>query len=68
MLLQGFRQSIGIDHIIPKAIDVLGSIRTECAQRLHVDSMAFFEQLLQSLGHRYQGMERQQIRVLGSFM
>ena len=61
MLFQWLRHSLGIDHLIPKAIDVLGSTRTECAQRPHVDSMAFFKQLLQSLGHRYQGMERQQI-------
>jgi hypothetical protein len=62
VLFQWLRHSVGIDHIVAKAVDVLGSIRAECAQSLHVDRMAFLEQLLQSLGHRYQRVERQQIR------
>ena len=61
-MFQWLRHSFGIDHIVAKAVDVLSSIRAECAQRLHVDRMAFLEQLLQSLGHRYQRVERQQIR------
>jgi len=61
-MFQWLRHSVGIDHIVAKAVDVLSSIRAECAQRLHVDRMAFLEQLLQSLGHRYQRVERQQIR------
>jgi hypothetical protein len=35
---QGLRHSIGIDHIIAKAVDVLGSIRAQCARRVHVTS------------------------------
>ena len=62
MLFQRFRHSIKIDHIIPKAIDVLGSIRTECAQRVHIDGTAFLQQPLQCPGHRYQRVERQEVR------
>jgi hypothetical protein len=62
VLFEWLRHSVGIDHIVAKAVDVLGSIRAECAQSLHVDRVAFLEQLLQSLGHRYQRVERQQIR------
>jgi hypothetical protein len=40
---------------------MLRSIRAQGAQRLYVERMAFLEQLLQGLGHRHQGMERQQI-------
>jgi hypothetical protein len=61
-LFQWLWHSVGIDHIVAKAVDVPGSIRAECAQRLHVDRMAFLEQLLQSPGHRYQRVEREQIR------
>ena len=36
-------------------------MRAQGAQRLHVERMAFLDQLLQGLGHRHQRVERQQI-------
>ena len=61
ILFQRLRHSSEIDQIIPEAIDVFSSIRTECAQRVHIDLTAFLQQPLQCPGHRHQCVEREQV-------
>ena len=67
-MFQRLRHSIKIDHIIAKAVDVFGSIRTECAQRVHIgEAQAFIKALtaeLQAEGPERFGQKPQRQKVL----